>query len=59
MIDEQLDACPFCGSIDLNFSSNGHENFFVSCEQCGAEGPAAESKQRAADLWNTRAAPGN
>lgn len=57
MDDETLDACPFCGGLDLNFSSNGHENLFVTCLQCGTEGPVAESTQGAADLWNNRVTP--
>lgn len=55
MTNTSLNACPFCAGVDLHFSSNGFANHFSTCNQCGAEGPAALNDQAAADLWNNRA----
>jgi hypothetical protein len=49
-----LAACPFCRGTTLHLSSNGHENHFVTCGDCGAEGPAGASELLAMLLWGNR-----
>jgi hypothetical protein len=48
--------CPFCRSTEQHLSSNGSENYFVVCMDCGAEGPAAASEEAALLLWGNRPA---
>ncbi len=52
---DDLAACPFCGSINQDASSNGMESHFVVCQDCGAEGPAKDTEQEAITAWFTRA----
>lgn len=53
---EGLLPCPFCGSDDIAFTSNGHESEFVECMECGSSGPAASGFQATSEAWNRRAA---
>jgi len=50
--------CPFhrdpADGCDLNHTSNGLQNIYVTCE-CGCEGPSAETLEEAVALWNVRA----
>lgn len=53
-----LKPCPFCGS--KNLVDHGEINTWISCEDCGAEGPLRrddlwETKAEAAEAWNRRA----
>lgn len=50
-------ACPFCGGMQTAISSNGVENFFVSCMGCGVEGPAGSTPESANNLWLRRSRP--
>ena len=52
----ELKPCPFCCSASLLLSSNGVDNYFVTCSECGAEGPAAASDELAKILWGNRPA---
>lgn len=45
-------SCPFCGA-GAGIADTG--NKWIICDQCGAEGPVAESEQKATAKWNTRA----
>ena len=46
--------CPFCGSLDIE--PRGCEPpFYVGCNDCGAEGPFADSDEEALAAWNRRA----
>lgn len=52
--------CPFCGEDDM-LSVAYHETkqgkeFFVTCTDCGTDGPMANSAQEAVELWNNREA---
>lgn len=52
-------ACPFCGESDsLEMQGLGFVHaariYSVHCRNCGGEGPAAESKQEAKQLWDKR-----
>jgi Lar family restriction alleviation protein len=51
---DDLKPCPFCGERDLIPTSNGFENFYIFCNQCGAEGPSGTTEKTAADVWNER-----
>ena len=56
-MSDKLKPCPFCGSeggVAIDVSS------WVTCRECGAEGPvaepgAADCRGQAAALWNKRA----
>lgn len=52
---DDLAACPFCGSIDQDTNSNGMESTFVMCNNCGAEGPPMPTEDEAITAWFTRA----
>ena len=47
------EPCPFCGMTDLLVTSNGEDNYWVMCNQCGAEGPTA-IESRVWKVWNVR-----
>lgn len=53
---DTLAPCPWCRNTRLHLSSNGTENHFVTCGECGAEGPAAGTEQLAMLLWDNRPA---
>lgn len=53
---DALSPCPFCRSKQLHLSSNGTENHFVTCSDCGAEGPAAGTEELAMLVWDNRPA---
>lgn len=50
--------CPFCGTVELvaieDCSCEDTPSFHVNCDQCGAEGPIADSALEAATAWNAR-----
>jgi Lar family restriction alleviation protein len=57
-----LKPCPFCGQRDQLAVGQKTDDvgtlvdvFYLSCAACGAEGPAADSADQAAELWNGRA----
>lgn len=54
-----LSECPFCKSLCLSYTSNGHESNFVMCDDCGADGPTAKTKEGAAYVWNNRVKKNN
>lgn len=57
-MSEELKPCPFCGNKKCGTGEvlNKYcEYERVSCGACGAEGPGAELKKEAYELWNTRA----
>ncbi|WP_316375007.1 Lar family restriction alleviation protein [Enterobacter hormaechei] len=48
--------CPFCGSGYVGIESySNNEWFFVSCHECGANGPEESMAAKAALAWNRRA----
>lgn len=48
--------CPFCGSGDVGIESYSNEEwFFVSCHECGANGPEESTASKAALAWERRA----
>jgi len=54
-MSEELRPCPFCGS---NFVNMNRVGWWVVCENCGAEGPAKETREEALATWNRRANEG-
>ena len=53
--DFELLACPFCASTNVGFYEHVYaQEFAVSCNLCGAEGPRRDAHEEAARLWNRR-----
>ena len=50
------EPCPFCQSMDLDLNSSGTKNhlFWITCCNCGCEGPLHLTKDEASQYWNTR-----
>lgn len=59
MSDGKLKPCPFCGGFTLRIEEHGRfaAGAWVVCEHCWAEGPAAQTKERAAERWNAAPRP--
>lgn len=61
-----LDVCPFCGddsgviypnalaSRGCEMGIPGLDTFYGHCDECGAEGPCADSEWEAIEVWNRR-----
>ncbi|HCD9772891.1 Lar family restriction alleviation protein [Enterobacter hormaechei] len=48
--------CPFCGGVDVSIESYSNDEwFFVSCHECGANGPEESMAAKAALAWERRA----
>jgi len=54
-MSNELKPCPFCGGTKLHETSNGVENMFLECEECGADGPAEMTRAKMIAAWNRRA----
>lgn len=53
-----LDPCPWCGDTkDLLVADDFNGMASVYCGACVAEGPLADSRERAIFEWNARAVP--
>jgi Lar family restriction alleviation protein len=52
-MSEQIKPCPFCSSEDVEVFSN-YGRYFVTCCDCGSEGPNKEGKEEAIKGWNQR-----
>lgn len=53
----ELKPCPFCGRADqLHVSEVYKDEIVVYCRNCGATGGTRETKLKAVEAWNTRAA---
>lgn len=50
---EALKPCPFCGSEDVY----SYDPEWVTCPNCGAEGPPEVTCELAIKSWNCRASP--
>jgi hypothetical protein len=46
-----VQACPFCGSSNADFFERDEQLWSVSCPDCGAIGPEANSINSANELW--------
>ena len=71
MANDELKACPFCGSSDLLQTDQmlremegplacdpdeiSEDEWFVVCGDCGAMGPTSPSAGQAQAAWNRRA----
>ena len=60
--EPELIPCPFCGGqtkLGIRYAPkivlNNNGTYGVTCSSCGAEGPASDTKNEAADDWNRRA----
>lgn len=55
-----MKTCPFCGNIDLSVAigcSYFACSYFVSCTECGTEGPSGNTEHKAIEKWNKRVPP--
>lgn len=50
----ELKLCAFCGSGALRHESYAFSTHYVTCDNCGADGPAADTKSLATIAWNLR-----
>lgn len=48
------DYCPFCGGDTKCFKSKGNGTWEVMCNECGAETPPFDTRERAISWWNRR-----
>jgi len=56
----KLEACPFCGSLDVTPNQPPADLFnetCIRCKRCNAKGPPSMNLKGAADWWNTREEP--
>jgi len=49
--EEEVKPCPFCGSDFVEINRGG---WWGECGNCGAEGPAKETREEALAAWNLR-----
>ncbi|MCI1956137.1 MAG: Lar family restriction alleviation protein [Oscillospiraceae bacterium] len=62
---EELKACPFCGSKNVNFTPDDEQQCedtttgFIWCRDCDFSSDSFYSQKIAAEKWNRRAAPEN
>ncbi len=61
MTNPELKPCPFCGAEEIDIDSEilspeeGHKEVFrADCLHCDSTGPWGFSKEKAAELWNSR-----
>ncbi|MBB4861694.1 hypothetical protein HNP46_000505 [Pseudomonas nitritireducens] len=47
-----LRNCLYCKGSKFGISSNDQDNFYVCCDTCGCDGPAADTVELAVDAWN-------
>ena len=56
MENKKFEACPFCGSEEIDTWSklSGYQStvFYSYCANCGCEGPTADSEAEAIAAWN-------
>ena len=46
-------ACPFCNCPMTEVQTHeGTDSMWVTCKDCEAEGPAADTEEEAIDMWN-------
>ena len=51
-IISEPEPCKFCGSESSRYSSHFGLSHAIVCNQCGANGPIAYSKEKAVEQWN-------
>ena len=48
-----INDCPFCHKEGCVLNSSSMDNLhWVTCEQCGADGPAEKERESAINYWN-------
>lgn len=52
-VEHTVDPCPFCGGAGL-ISIGSVCHVWVTCDDCGAEGPYKETEGEAVAAWNQR-----
>jgi len=58
--EEDLKLCSCGGDVEIKMEFEDHPRYhsshgyyFVECKQCGARGAMKNTKQEAADIWNS------
>lgn len=51
-----IKSCHYCGSINLEVSTIGGDDYQVTCEGCYATGPVTVSPFEAIKMWNRASA---
>ena len=54
----ELKPCPFCGGKQLSFN-NAYGVCWLTCTDCGCEGPDGYGEAEAIEAWNRRAGDTN
>ena len=48
-----INDCPFCHREGCVLNSSANDNLhWVTCEECGADGPAEKERESAINYWN-------
>ena len=47
----ELKRCVFCKSINSSIKQISEEKHYVSCSDCGAQGPVKETPMKAKEAW--------
>lgn len=51
----KLQFCPFCGNTDLEVvTCSDWTTHYVSCSDCGTEGPSGKTESEAIEKWDKR-----
>lgn len=56
-MEPSISNCPFCGGDKLSLRQEPWNNvlyFRITCTECSAFGPEADSFEGASELWNMR-----
>ena len=59
-MNKELLSCPFCDGIDLVYNERPDPDFdeqtmfFMSCLDCGTDGPYGPTREEGEEAWNWR-----
>lgn len=53
ILPEELKQCPFCGGEGYVCTTNPNA-WWVTCDDCGAEGEAGDNLEQGVQYWNRR-----
>ncbi len=54
-MSNEMKTCPFCGSDNVEISSNGKNEYYGTCNICMCFSPEATTADDAIERWNNRA----
>ena len=52
---QDADLCPFCGNKGTHLEDLRTGAYWMTCNRCGATGPATSTKEEAKKAWRKRA----